>query len=175
MIVVTMIVVTMPVLTRSFQIESQSNLYDKANAAPLPVVAEFAFESLREWQTDCLDRRGLIEIVKPSIVIVWLLIVLAVLNGCDTEQAQRPTYDPDAQVVISKDEYTRLRKTGRFQPFNEGMTGIALDTSTGQVCKTHDWHHASSEPLCPKNGMITEPCVMERSPYENAPLCTSLP
>lgn len=107
-----------------------------------------------------------------SISLLTALVIL-LLSGCEVEQAQRPTYDPDTQVVITKSEYTRLQKVGRFQPFKD-VTGVALDTSTGQLCKSHDWH-ASSEPLCPKNGMITEPCVMERSPYENAPLCSSLP
>jgi len=116
---------------------------------------------------------GLIEVVKPLPISTFLLVILAMLSGCETEQSQRPTYDPDTQVVITKSEYARLQKAGRFQPF-KGVTGVALDTSTGQLCKTHDWH-ASSEPLCPKNGRITEPCVMERSPYENAPLCSSLP
>ena len=138
-------------------------------------MAEFGFFSLRGWHANCLDRCVLIEAVKspPFISLLTVLAVSLLMSGCDTEQAQRPTYDPDTQVVITKNEYAGLKKVGRFQPFKDA-TGIALDTSTGQVCKTHDWH-ASSEPLCPKNGRITEPCVMERSPYENAPLCSSLP
>ena len=120
---------------------------------------------------NCLDR-GLIEVVKPFLISIFLLVI-PMLVGCETEQARRPTYDPDTQVVITKNEYARLQKTGRFQPFKD-VTGVALDTSTGQVCKTHDWQ-PSSEPLCPKNGRITEPCLMERSPYENAPLCSTLP
>jgi hypothetical protein len=109
----------------------------------------------------------------PPFISLLAVVVISLLSGCETEQAQRPAYDPDTQVVITKNEYAGLKKVGRFQPFKD-MTGVALDTSTGQLCKTNDWH-ASSEPLCPKHGAITEPCVMERSPYENAPLCSSLP
>jgi len=112
--------------------------------------------------------------VKPLFVTVFLLVALAILGGCEAEQAQRPTYDPDTQVVITKNEYAGLKKAGRFQPF-KGATGIALDTSTGQVCKTHDWHEDLSVPLCPKNRAIAGDCVMERSPYGDAPLCSSLP
>jgi hypothetical protein len=115
---------------------------------------------------------GLIRVVKPLLISIFLLVML-MLVGCETEQAQRPTYDPDTQVVITKNEYARLQKAGRFQPFKD-VTAVALDTSTGELCKTHDWQ-PSLEPLCPKNGRITEPCLMERSPYENAPLCSSLP
>jgi hypothetical protein len=118
---------------------------------------------------------GLIKIVKPLLINIFPLAVLVILSGCDTEQAQRPTYDPNTQVVIDKSEYAQLKnaKAGRFQTF-KGATGIALDTSTGQVCKTHDWHEDLSVPLCPRNGAITGNCVMERSPYGDAPLCSSL-
>src|ERR1019366_7870643 len=106
----------------------------------------------------------------------FAVFMVLLLSGCETEQtSQRPTYDPNTQVVIDKTEYTRLQnaKAGRFQPF-KNVTGVALDTSTGQLCKTHDWHE-SPLPPCPKHGMATEPCVIGRSPYENAPLCSSLP
>ena len=108
-----------------------------------------------------------------NFLAVFMVLMLC---GCETEQApQRPAYDPNTQVVIDKSEYTRLQtaKVGRFQTFKD-QTGVALDTKTGQLCKTHDWHE-SSLPPCSKHGMATEPCIVGRSPYEDAPLCSSLP
>lgn len=103
-------------------------------------------------------------------------LIMLVLTGCATEQAsqpQVPTYDPNTQVVLNKFEYGRLQKTGRFQPF-KGLTSVALDTTTGQVCRTSDWHRTL--PLCPKHGTPTEPCkVAAVGPDdEDAPLCSSL-
>jgi len=107
----------------------------------------------------------------PPFISLLAVLVVSLMDGCDT---QRPTYDPDTQIAITKNEYAGLKKVGRFQSFKDA-TGIALDTSTGQVCKTHDWHEDLSVPLCPKNGAIRGNCVMERSPYGDAPLCSSLP
>jgi hypothetical protein len=109
---------------------------------------------------------------------MFAVLLVLVLSGCETKQtSQRPTYDPNTQIVVDKAEFTRLQnsRAGRFQPF-KNATGLALDTSTGQLCKTHDWHRDESLPLCPKNGAITGPCVVERGPnYEGVPLCSSLP
>jgi hypothetical protein len=105
--------------------------------------------------------------------MAYLLAVLMilVLSGCDTEQ--QPTYDPNTQVVLDKAEYTRLKNVGRFQPFKD-LSAVALDTTTGQVCRTSDWHQTL--PLCSNvikaNG---KPCVIGGTPdYEKAPLCSSL-
>ena len=97
-----------------------------------------------------------------------------VLSGCETEHTSlQPTYDPNTQVVLDKAEYTRLRNIGRFQPFKD-LSSVALDTSTGQVCRTFDWHQTL--PVCPN--IIkpnAKPCVLAGSPdYEKAPLCSSL-
>lgn len=142
----------------------------------LRVVAEFESILPQDWHTDCLDKCDLIKVVKSPLVTVSPLIAVSILNGCETGQEQRPTYDPETQVVVNKTEYAHLQnsKAGRFQTF-KNATGIALDTSTGQVCRTHDWHEDLSVPLCPKNGAITGNCVMERSPYGDAPLCSTLP
>ena len=145
----------------------------EAHRVPRWVVADLPSPPGESGKRLALTRYGLIEVVKSPLIGISPLIVLVTLSGCDTEQAQRPTYDPDTQVVITKSEYAGLKKVGRFQPFRD-VTGVALDTSTGQLCKTHDWR-ASSEPLCPKHGTTTGPCLMGRSPYEDAPLCSSLP
>jgi hypothetical protein len=68
-------------------------------------------------------------------------------------------------VTIPRTEYDRLQaaQLKRFQPFSN-LAGVALDTQTGQVCKT------SEPPIQP--GRV--PKVVIVSPYENAPFCANL-
>lgn len=67
-------------------------------------------------------------------------------------------------VTIPRVEYERLQaaESRRFQPFTEG---VALDTQSGQYCKTHEWHSG------PVRREYTGPIS---NPYENAPLCRML-
>jgi hypothetical protein len=78
-------------------------------------------------------------------------------------------------ITIPREQYERLQaaQLDRFQPFS---TGVALDTRTGQVCKTTDSQSQSG--LLPNAGGIPHtgraPKTHIPSPYENAPLCAKL-
>lgn len=70
------------------------------------------------------------------------------------------------RVTIPRIEYEQLQaaQPNRFRPFGN-LAGVALDTRTGQVCKTADWQNPSAR--VPKAAIS--------SPYENSPLCATLP
>lgn len=80
-------------------------------------------------------------------------------------------------VTIPRAEYERLQaaQLNRFQPFSN-LSGVALDTQTGQVCKTTDSRSASG--ILPNAGGIPHtgraPKLVSPSRYENAPLCATL-
>jgi hypothetical protein len=97
----------------------------EAHRVPRWVVADLPSPPGESGKRLALTRYGLIEVVKSPLIGISPLIVLVTLSGCDTEQAQRPTYDPDTQVVITKSEYAGLKKVGRFQPFRDVLLTLA--------------------------------------------------
>jgi hypothetical protein len=104
------------------------------------------------------------------IAIVWLRVQSpAVLSFLTLEAALllsplgcNPGSRNPNTVTILRAEYERLQagESRRFLPFSNG---VALDTQTGQFCKTYDWH---SRPARRGYTRLTP------SPYEKAPLCT---
>jgi len=89
-----------------------------------------------------------------SVVILEAALLLPL--GCKSGSR-----NPNS-VTIPAAEYERLKagESRRFLPFS---SGVALDTQTGQFCKTYDWH---SRPA--RRGYMR----LTPSPYEKAPLCT---
>jgi len=80
-------------------------------------------------------------------------------------------------ITIPRAEYERLQaaQLNRFQPFSN-LSGVALDTETGQVCKATESQSQSGVPLkavgIPQTGRAPKAAV--QSPFENAPLCANL-
>jgi hypothetical protein len=91
--------------------------------------------------------------------VLWFVILEAALLllplGCNSGSPK-----PNS-VTIPRAEYERLQagESRRFLPFSDG---VALDTQTGQFCKTYDWHNRPA-----RRGYARLP----PSPYEKAPLC----
>jgi len=71
----------------------------------------------------------------------------------------KPPSAPDLMPVAQAAPDTG--QIGRFQTFNN-LSGVALDTKTGRLCRTHDWHIQK-----PGHGVVT----VIPSPYEHEPLC----
>jgi len=83
----------------------------------------------------------------------YVIALALVLTGCGNTGAP----DKSAEQK-SKPEKSYV---GRFQTFKE-LAGVALDTMSGKLCKTYDWHSKDS-----KNAAAM-------GPYDDAPLCKSL-
>ena len=83
----------------------------------------------------------------------YVIALALVLTGCGNTGGapDKPTEQK------SKPEKSYV---GRFQPFKE-LAGVALDTMSGKLCKTYDWHKDN------KNAGAM-------GPYDDAPLCKSL-
>jgi hypothetical protein len=94
---------------------------------------------------------------------------------CTVVGGQKTGSHDAGSITISRAEYERLQaaQQNRFQPFS---TGVALDTQTGQACKTTDSHIPSallpSARGIPHTGRAAK--TASPSPYENAPLCADL-
>lgn len=88
---------------------------------------------------------------------ISLMIVGAVLAYA-AMQYKAPVVAPDFIPDVQADN----GQIGRFQSFNN-LTGVALDTKTGRLCRTHDWHNQP-----PRTGVR----VVIPSPYEHEPLCS---
>lgn len=80
-------------------------------------------------------------------------------------------------VTIPRAEYERLQtaQLNRFQPFSN-LSGVALDTETGQACKTIESLNQSG--VLPRAAGIPQtgraPKAVIPSSYENAPHCANL-
>jgi hypothetical protein len=93
--------------------------------------------------------------------LIWILLIISVA-GCNTNKHAAPVSPAPKSTVESQ--------VGRFQTFNN-LAEVALDTKTGQLCKTYDWH----------TGDVFDRYKVKRAPqtdpntkYENAPLCSDI-
>lgn len=96
---------------------------------------------------------------------------------CMVSSRDNPGSHNSESVAIPRAEYEQLQSAQlkRFQPFSN-LAGVALDTQTGQVCKTTELR-SQSDVLpnargIPRTGRA--PKAVIPSPYENAPFCTNL-
>jgi hypothetical protein len=76
-------------------------------------------------------------------------------------------------------------QVGRFQTFNN-LAEVALDTKTGQLCKTYDWHTGANPIKLPPGATLEKSDKFDRykvkrapqsdpnTKYENAPLCSDI-
>lgn len=94
-----------------------------------------------------------------------MLLLLLLVLGCDQPQhrdiAPVQPRTSGASTTTTSNSNSSDATIGRFQPF-QNLAGVALDTKTGRLCKTYDWHSKKSK------------YMVIPSPYENAPLCSSL-
>ena len=83
--------------------------------------------------------------------ILAITILLAIATGCD-QLADRP--QPSARPSES-----HPHPIGRFEKLQNFRVDVALDTQTGQLCKTWQWESTNRK---------------SPDPYENLPTCESL-
>jgi hypothetical protein len=86
----------------------------------------------------------------------WIFLVALVVAsgvGCDTDKTAPTLAAPKPQVDS---------QIGRFQTF-DNLAGVVLDTKTGQLCRTYDWH-------TPKN----DSRVIDLNHFDTTPLCTDI-
>src|ERR1700693_1846990 len=101
--------------------------------------------------------------MKRALRTTLFLLVLTSLFGCD-DIAKEFGYQKPAPA---KQQSPPLTPTHRFV-LAQGHTDIALDTQTGQLCRTWDWAPVAPEQK-PSNGLIPQ-----RLPGELTPTCLSL-
>lgn len=100
-------------------------------------------------------------------ILFAAIVALAIITqtACDQNQVQaQPKPQPVPQPV---------KVVHHFEPAPNTRGLIAIDTATGQACKTFDWHNTNTLPLCSEH-RGGGACLVAPSPYENAPLCSSL-
>jgi hypothetical protein len=97
---------------------------------------------------------------------VWLLVI-AVLLGCDASDLSTVRSTPNAAAKASASD--NCPDVQRFQLTSQGY-GIALDTKTGQLCRTFD----SSLETMPEKHYPPGTVVFKSATPQHLPLCADL-
>jgi hypothetical protein len=100
--------------------------------------------------------------MKLLVLIAASVVILLAPLGCD----DAPTPAPAKPPVAKESHYS---PSHRFENVSGvGQTGVALDTVTGQWCKTWEWVYKSS---AMSGGLDTLPSCL--SIYESTPVNTN--
>lgn len=82
--------------------------------------------------------------MKIAVVIAASVFIFQQANGCDEQKAPKE---------VSQREEPPIR---RFEPVtSHGTSDVALDTKTGQLCRTWDWEYRNKSDVHDLNDLPT--------------------